>query len=103
MLKRSKYEGKPGLRRKLMSNSDKMEIIGCIIDVFEDFLEEKGIDIKNEEKGIDETDVNIYGSDYSYISEKIEEILLNAELINPICKVTGMECEVCIKECRNRE
>lgn len=61
---------------------NKLEFIGAIIDVFEDFLEEKGITLDNPEiceaveYGDDpETLAIIYGSDYDLISGQIERIL----------------------------
>ena len=46
-----------------------------IIELFEDFLEEKGIEIPNDEKLEDEDASNIYGTDYGYLQSGIEEIL----------------------------
>ena len=46
-----------------------------IIDLFEDFLESKGIVIENEEKLEDDCASNIYGTDYGYLQSGIEEIL----------------------------
>ena len=59
-----------------MSNTERLETIGCFIDVFEDFLEEKEIDIPNPEKERDDTECIIYGSDYGTLSDKIEAILI---------------------------
>jgi hypothetical protein len=61
-----------------INENDKAEFIGQIIDVFEDFLESKGIDIPNDEK--DEDDDNpaiIYGTDYGEIQTDLEELLQN--------------------------
>ena len=65
-----------------------MELIGQIIDVFEDFLEEKGINIENHEKeeavkdGEDpESICIIYGTDYGILQSDIEEILYNWGII----------------------
>lgn len=54
---------------------DESEFIGQIVDVFEDFLEEKGIIIANDEKDGDEDDAIIYGSDYDEIADGIREII----------------------------
>ena len=54
---------------------DESEFIGQIVDVFEDFLEEKGITIANEEKEGDDDDAIIYGSDYDEIADGIKEII----------------------------
>ena len=60
------------------------EFTGQIIDVFEDFLEERGINLENSEK--DERTEGcaaiIYGSDYGELQEGIEEILSNWNLID---------------------
>ena len=50
-----------------MTNSDKLEFIGQIIDIFEDFLDEKGVRIDNPDHDRDSVgdascdNVNIYG------------------------------------------
>ena len=61
-----------------MSNSDRLETIGTFIDIFEDFLEEKGIDIPNDEKDQSpDTAAIIYGTDYGVLSDQIESLLIN--------------------------
>lgn len=68
--------------RKISSNSDRLETIGCFIDIFEDFLEEKGINIQNEEKDQDEDAAIIYGTDYGNLSDRIESLLVNLGVLN---------------------
>lgn len=69
-----------------ISKDDKAEFVGQIIDVFEDFLFEKEIEIPNGEKETyfpDENDEKlsiIFGSDYDYIADKIKEIISNWKL-----------------------
>lgn len=60
---------------------DKEEFYGQIIDVFEDFLSQKGITVHNPEKEEDGVgdDVCIYGADYDWICEKLEKIMDNWE------------------------
>ena len=53
-----------------------------IIELFEDFLEEKGIVIENEEKLEDDDASNIYGTDYGYLQSGIEEILTWYEIVD---------------------
>ena len=53
-----------------------------IIELFEDFLEEKGIVIDNDEKLEDEDASNIYGTDYGYLQSGIEEILTWYGIVN---------------------
>lgn len=75
----SKGEGRIG-------RDDLPEFVGQIIDIFEDFLEEKGIDIENDEK--DERDdpesvAIIYGTDYGILQSAIEETLIGWGLTSP--------------------
>lgn len=79
-----------------ISKDNKAEFVGQIIDVFEDFLSEKGIEIPNDEKedyfsdeddeAPDDEDYEelaiIFGSDYDYISNNIEKIINNWGLID---------------------
>ena len=58
------------------------ELKGQLIDIFEDFLDEKGIILENPEKYQDENldpkeAANIFGSDYGEIGDKIERTLTN--------------------------
>ena len=64
-----------------MTRSD---IIADIIEVFEDFLDERNIPVPNEEKdeavadGEDPASIcTIYGSDYGNLSDRIESILVS--------------------------
>ncbi len=67
------------------THEEMVEISGSIIDIFEDFLESKGItlkDIPNKERieyaDGDLTDLAIiFGSDYNFLENKIESILKN--------------------------
>jgi hypothetical protein len=68
---------------KKISCEDRPEFIGQIIDIFEDFLEEKGMLIESPEKeeaiaeGEDPEGLAIiYGTDYDCLQEGIEEVLL---------------------------
>ena len=45
---------------KISSDGDRKEFIGQIIDVFEDFLEQHNVVIKN----VEDTDAIIFGADY---------------------------------------
>jgi len=51
------------------------ELAVSIIDVFENFLYNKGIEIPNEDKTGDSDEAIIYGLDYSYLEEAIKHIL----------------------------
>ena len=53
----------------IINEMNKPELIGNIIDIFEDFLDDKGIIIPNQERDEDpeldaESSANIYGEDY---------------------------------------
>ncbi len=56
---------------------NRAEFIGLLIDIFEDFLEEKGVAIENPERDEDGDPqaAIIYGSDYGNLSEDIEDAL----------------------------
>ena len=66
-----------------MTNSDKLEFIGQIIDIFEDFLDEKGVKIDNPDRDRDAigdasfSDTNIYGCDYGNLYNRIESTMTN--------------------------
>ena len=55
-----------------------MTPIQAIIEVFENFLEEKGIDIPNPEKEGDDGAAIIYGTDYGELESRIENVLQRA-------------------------
>ena len=70
---------------QIVDDSTKAEFIGQIIDIFEDFLEEKNIDIPNPEKEEDEnlTDAAIiFGSDYGELSDRIEFMMKNWKIFS---------------------
>ena len=67
-----------------VAKEDVPELIGQFIDLFEDFLDEKGIVIENPERNEEEDAemaANIYGTDYGDLADGIEEILANWKLI----------------------
>lgn len=51
------------------------EFLGRIIDIFEDFLEEKGIDIDNPEKEDNDDAAIIYGSDYGILQDQLKDLM----------------------------
>ncbi len=65
-----------------MTHAERMELIGQLVDVFEDFLGAKGITIDNEEKDQDEYAANIYGGDYDYVASGLEQTLINWQLLD---------------------
>ena len=66
-----------------MTNTDKLEFLGQIIDIFEDFLDEKGVRIDNHDRDRDSVGdsscdyVNIYGCDYGDLSDRIASTMTN--------------------------
>lgn len=55
---------------------ERLETIAPIIEIFEDFLEDKGIVIENDEKGQSESPSNIYGTDWGNLCDRIETYLI---------------------------
>lgn len=70
-----------------MTNSERMELLGMLVDVVEDWLEEKGVVIDNDEKDDDHEAANIYGKDYDILTSGFGEILTIWKLIP-----SEMEC-----------
>ena len=70
----------------MINKNDKAEIIGGIIDIFEDFLDKKGVTLESLEES-DEmeldggTNANIYGTDYDSISDSLESLLRSWKVI----------------------
>jgi hypothetical protein len=61
------------------------EFVGQIIDIFEDFLEDRNIELQNSEREQSGADAAIiYGTDYGQLQYHIEETLHNCGLINAI-------------------
>lgn len=58
-----------------INENDRGEFIGSIIDIFDDFLQYKGIEIPNEEKEVDCDAAIIYGIDYDLIRIKLEKMM----------------------------
>lgn len=62
----------------ITSYSDACETLGVMVDVVEDFLEEKGItkeDIPNDKREDDPDAAIIYGSDYDELADKFANII----------------------------
>lgn len=66
----------------MIKEENQNELIGQIIDIFEDFLEDHNIDILNEERdgNTDEAAI-IYGSDYGQLQEELLELMKAWEII----------------------
>ena len=59
----------------VISNEDTSEFLGRIIDIFEDFLEEKGINIDNPEKEDNDHAAIIYGSYYGILQDQLKDLM----------------------------
>ena len=58
-----------------ISKYDRAEFVGSIIDIFEDFLDRKGVNIPNEDKKDSESPAIIYGMDYGELQSAIESMM----------------------------
>lgn len=83
----------------IVNEMNEPELIGNIIDIFEDFLDDKGIIIPNPEKDEDpeldmESPANIYGEDYDSLSTSLENLLRSWSIAEPSEPVSDLEVEV---------
>lgn len=72
--------------KNMIGQNDKTELIGGIIDIFEDFLDKKGVTLEPPKKSYEMeldggTNANIYGSDYDSISDSLEALLRSWKVI----------------------
>lgn len=77
-----------------MTQSERMELWGCLIDVVEDWLEEKGItadNIPNDDRKDVEDAAIIFGDDYDYLADRFAEVIgisrdcVEEELLSKFC------------------
>lgn len=54
-----------------------LEFIGQIIDIFEDFLEEREVTLPNDEREQDEYAAIIYGTDYDQLQTELIDTMWN--------------------------
>ena len=69
-----------------VSRNDLPEFLGQIIDIFEDFLEERNIDLQNSERDERDDPENaaiIYGTDYGELQSELEEMLTAWKVVQP--------------------
>ena len=69
-----------------VTREDEPEFIGQIIDIFEDFLDKKGIVIPNQKRDFEEDlepeeSANIYGEDYDFLEQEIKKVLIRWKII----------------------
>lgn len=62
----------------MIDANDRAEFIGQIIDIFEDFLDEKHVEITNpdREQSGDGAAI-IYGMDYGFLQSELEEMMMS--------------------------
>lgn len=71
----------------MVKTNDRAEFIGQIIDIFEDFLAEKGIEIPNDDRE-DENDAIIYGMDYGELQTNLEAMMTSWGVLEE-CEMEG--------------
>jgi len=54
---------------------ESVNLVHDIIEMFEDFLDSKGIEIQNDEKSESENPAPLYGTDYGWFEDEISLIL----------------------------
>lgn len=64
-----------------VSQADAPELIGQIIDIFEDFLEERHVVLNNDERDEDLDAAIIYGSDYGILQDQLQQTFRFWQLI----------------------
>ena len=69
-------------KKSPVDSDDVLEFVGQIIDIFEDFLEGKGIQIDNPEKESQDDPAIIYGSDYGDLSDDLKNLLAAWKIID---------------------
>lgn len=67
-------------KNKPIRESDLPEFVGQIIDIFEDFLEDRDIKLPNKDRDQDPDAAIIYGDDYGELQSDIESLLKNWKL-----------------------
>ena len=61
---------------------EKAEFLGQIIDIFEDFLEERGVRLDNPEREEDDDAAIIYGTDYGELQSQLEALMVGWRLMS---------------------
>lgn len=71
-----KEKEKKEMKEIRITQEEEAELVGQIVDVFEDFLESKGISIENEERDEnEEIAAIIYGADYDFLADEIHSTI----------------------------
>lgn len=91
----------------MIKKEDRAEFIGQVIDIFEDFLDEKCITIPNAERDADPDynpaeSANVYGSDYGFLQDKLGNLFISWKVLEderPLIdyqfkvSINGVRCE----------
>lgn len=62
--------------RRIKDRSERLTTLSLIIEVFEDFLDRRGISVPNDEKEQDPDASTIYGTDYGELESNLEDLLI---------------------------
>lgn len=70
----------------MVTKENSTEFIGQVIDILEDFLDEKGIIIPNAERDMNsnlrpEESANIYGSDYGFMQDELKNLFISWKVL----------------------
>ena len=62
-------------------NNSSMKLAQVIIEIFEEYLEEKGVKINNPEREGDDSTAQIYGTEYGELENKINKVLSGTKCV----------------------
>lgn len=68
----------------IYDNRQLIEFCVDVIEAFEDFLDERGIVIENDEKAESEGPCNIYGTDFGELENAVTSILYSYGLVEEV-------------------
>lgn len=60
---------------QIKTNEDRLEFLGEIIDIFEDFLEEKGVMWENDERDECDDSAIFYGTEYAQVEDQLDSLM----------------------------
>lgn len=68
--------------RKIKDRSERLKTLSLFIELFEDFLDRRGISVPNDEKEQDPDASTIYGTDYGELESNLEDLLIRLGMID---------------------
>ena len=77
------YESERDSHALDLQGSRRLEFLGSIIEVFEDFLDDRCIVLDNDEKKESDSASNIYGTDYGDLESELETLLQRSGVLTP--------------------